>query len=225
MCCLRYEHEFYVQARKRFPKQGKIVQTLQGEEKVDATDIFRDLVTLRNPAGDVRVIPLAQFKRELAGDAMPVDDEPREVEDESGVEGEEGGRVEAEPRAAEVVARPTGLAQRSDSRDEPRRDERDQRDRRDARGAPNGEPRGDRPREQRPQQTAPPRDREQPSSTTQPASAPLTTSGDDRSVAPTTPQSSAADDADQRRGRRRRGRRGGRRHRGDRNAPPSNPND
>ena len=25
MCCLRYEHEFYVQSRKRFPKEGKIV--------------------------------------------------------------------------------------------------------------------------------------------------------------------------------------------------------
>ena len=26
MCCLRYEHEFYVQSRKRFPKEGKIDQ-------------------------------------------------------------------------------------------------------------------------------------------------------------------------------------------------------
>ena len=86
MCCLRYEHEFYVAARKRFPKQGKIVQTLQGEEKVDATDIFRDLVTLRNPAGEVRVIPLAQFRRELAGDATPVEDEQVEAADEEGEE-------------------------------------------------------------------------------------------------------------------------------------------
>ena len=27
MCCLRYEHEFYVQSRKRFPKEGRIVRT------------------------------------------------------------------------------------------------------------------------------------------------------------------------------------------------------
>jgi cell fate regulator YaaT (PSP1 superfamily) len=27
MCCLRYEHEFYVQSRRRFPKEGKILQT------------------------------------------------------------------------------------------------------------------------------------------------------------------------------------------------------
>jgi cell fate regulator YaaT (PSP1 superfamily) len=41
MCCLRYEHEFYVQARKRFPKEGKILVTSLGEEKLIANDIFR----------------------------------------------------------------------------------------------------------------------------------------------------------------------------------------
>jgi len=82
MCCLRYEHDFYVQARKRFPKHGKIVQTLQGEEKVDNADIFRDTVTLRNPAGETRIISLVQFKKELAGEAMPVDDEPHEQADD-----------------------------------------------------------------------------------------------------------------------------------------------
>ncbi|MHB8837707.1 MAG: PSP1 domain-containing protein [Gemmatimonadaceae bacterium] len=106
MCCLRYEHEFYVQARKRFPKQGKIVQTLAGEEKVDATDIFRDLVTLRNPAGDVRTIPLAQFKRELAGEAMPVEDEGREPDDEAADDGEEVERTPSSPRAVQRPARP-----------------------------------------------------------------------------------------------------------------------
>lgn len=81
MCCLRYEHEFYVQARKRFPKMGKIVRTLVGEEKVDHTDIFRDLVTLRNPGGETRTIPLAQFRRELAGEAMPIEEEVVETGD------------------------------------------------------------------------------------------------------------------------------------------------
>jgi cell fate regulator YaaT (PSP1 superfamily) len=31
MCCLRYEHDFYVQSRKRFPKEGKILATSKGE--------------------------------------------------------------------------------------------------------------------------------------------------------------------------------------------------
>src|SRR5215212_7789886 len=64
MCSLRYEHEFYVQSRKRFPKEGKIVATSVGEEKVVSIDIFHESVTLRNVEGDVRAIPLMDFKRE-----------------------------------------------------------------------------------------------------------------------------------------------------------------
>ena len=65
MCCLRYEHEFYVQSRKRFPKEGRILVTLIGEEKVLANDIFNDRVTLRGPEGDTRVVALADLRREL----------------------------------------------------------------------------------------------------------------------------------------------------------------
>jgi cell fate regulator YaaT (PSP1 superfamily) len=66
MCCLRYEHEFYVQSRRRFPKEGKILRTATGEEKVVTCDIFRDTVTLRNPEGDTRVVPLAVLREEVA---------------------------------------------------------------------------------------------------------------------------------------------------------------
>ena len=62
MCCLRYEHEFYVQSRKRFPKEGKILVTANGEEQVIANDIFGDRVTLRNSEGDIRVVPLAELR-------------------------------------------------------------------------------------------------------------------------------------------------------------------
>src|SRR5690606_33218000 len=71
MCCLRHEHEFYVQARKRFPKEGKIVVTSVGEEKVISNDIFRDQVTLRNPTGEQRTIPLAQLREELDDGGLP----------------------------------------------------------------------------------------------------------------------------------------------------------
>ena len=70
MCCLRYEHEFYVQARKRFPKEGKILTTSLGEEKVIANDIFRERVTLRNAEGDTRVLPLAELDAERASGAV-----------------------------------------------------------------------------------------------------------------------------------------------------------
>lgn len=65
MCCLRYEHEFYVQSRRRFPKEGKILVTTRGEEKVMACDIFNDRVTLKTVDGDTRVVPLAELKAEL----------------------------------------------------------------------------------------------------------------------------------------------------------------
>ncbi len=69
MCCLRYEHEFYVQSRRRFPKEGKILRTPTGEVKVIAFDIFRDTVTLRTPEGDTRIVPLLQLREEVSAAA------------------------------------------------------------------------------------------------------------------------------------------------------------
>ena len=72
MCCLRYEHEFYVQSRKKYPKEGKPVRTSRGEEKVIANDIFRERVTLRGLDGEMRAVPLAELREEMlaAGDAL-----------------------------------------------------------------------------------------------------------------------------------------------------------
>ena len=83
MCCLRYEHEFYVQQRKRFPKEGKILTTVLGEEKVVSNDIFREQVTLRTATGESRTVPLGQLNRELGTEilmataefAVPTDDD------------------------------------------------------------------------------------------------------------------------------------------------------
>jgi cell fate regulator YaaT (PSP1 superfamily) len=66
MCCLRYEHEFYVQSRKRFPKEGKVLTTSRGEEKLMSINIFHEQLTLRSVEGDVRVVGLADFNREMA---------------------------------------------------------------------------------------------------------------------------------------------------------------
>jgi cell fate regulator YaaT (PSP1 superfamily) len=71
MCCLRYEHEFYVQSRKKFPKEGKTVTTAKGEEKVVSNDIFNERVTLRGVDGETRIIALAAFRTELSGGGAP----------------------------------------------------------------------------------------------------------------------------------------------------------
>jgi cell fate regulator YaaT (PSP1 superfamily) len=72
MCCLRYEHEFYVESRRKYPKEGKVVKSSRGEEKVIANDIFRERVTLRGVDGEVRTIPLASLRDEMtdAGDPL-----------------------------------------------------------------------------------------------------------------------------------------------------------
>jgi cell fate regulator YaaT (PSP1 superfamily) len=65
LCCLKYEHDFYVTARKRFPKEGKTLKTAVGTEKVIAVDIFRERVFLRHEEHGSRIIPLAQLRGEV----------------------------------------------------------------------------------------------------------------------------------------------------------------
>src|SRR5215213_8884315 len=73
LCCLKYEHEFYVTARKRFPKEGKTLKTTVGAEKVIAVDIFRERVFLRHEEHGSRIIPLAQLRSEVEqlGEVFP----------------------------------------------------------------------------------------------------------------------------------------------------------
>jgi cell fate regulator YaaT (PSP1 superfamily) len=73
LCCLKYEHEFYVTARKRFPKEGKTLKTAVGPEKVIAVDIFRERVFLRHDEHGSRIIPLAQLREEMdhLGEVFP----------------------------------------------------------------------------------------------------------------------------------------------------------
>ena len=65
LCCLKYEHEFYVAARKRFPKEGKTIVTAVGSERVVAVDIFRERVYLRSESHGPRVIPLLELREEV----------------------------------------------------------------------------------------------------------------------------------------------------------------
>ncbi len=62
LCCLHYEHDFYVQQRKRFPKEGKTLKTSVGNERVVSIDIFRERVTLRSDDGTTRVVTLDQLR-------------------------------------------------------------------------------------------------------------------------------------------------------------------
>ncbi len=65
LCCLKYEHEFYVTARRRFPKEGKLLTASRGQERVVAVDIFRERVFLRSEEHGSRIIPLVQLRDEV----------------------------------------------------------------------------------------------------------------------------------------------------------------
>jgi cell fate regulator YaaT (PSP1 superfamily) len=66
MCCLTYEHESYVQARKRFPREGKTLVTAKGKEKVISVDIWRERVLLKDEDGNRRTVGLVDLKAEVA---------------------------------------------------------------------------------------------------------------------------------------------------------------
>jgi len=76
LCCLKYEHEFYVASRKRFPKEGKTLRTSLGAERVVAVDIFRERVFLRHEEQGPRIISLLDLREELerAGEPLPSPD-------------------------------------------------------------------------------------------------------------------------------------------------------
>jgi cell fate regulator YaaT (PSP1 superfamily) len=65
MCCLMYEHRTYVEARRRFPREGRTLKTSKGEERVVAVDIWRDTVSLRGEDGERRLLSLEELKAEV----------------------------------------------------------------------------------------------------------------------------------------------------------------
>ena len=66
MCCLMYEHRTYVEARRRFPREGRKIKTGQGMERVVTIDIWNDLVSLRDDEGVRRTVTLEELKAEVA---------------------------------------------------------------------------------------------------------------------------------------------------------------
>lgn len=85
MCCLTYEHDSYVQARKRFPREGKTLVTGVGSERVIGIDIWRERVFLRDEEGGRRTVALDELKQEVA--AAAPQQSPRERAAERGENG------------------------------------------------------------------------------------------------------------------------------------------
>ncbi len=242
MCCLRYEHEFYVQQRKRFPKEGKIIVTLAGEEKIVSNDIFREQVTLRGATGEVRIVPLAQLNRELGGEPVTAASDLGGLDEDTDFDEEVTSEIYLvdPPRGADTRTYP-GAVERS----EDRRPKTEGRGPKSEDRKPKTEDRGRRPDQQRQQQQRPPQQKQQArpqqqqqqsqqqpqqlQARSQQAQSPPSAPSDERTLDANSEQTSEGG-----RRRRRRGRRGGRRGRdgggpqggnagGSPGAPPTQP--
>ena len=66
MCCLMYEHQSYVEARRSFPREGRKIRTGLGYERVISVNIFTETITLRSDDGQQRVVTVAELKEEMA---------------------------------------------------------------------------------------------------------------------------------------------------------------
>lgn len=66
MCCLMYEHKTYVESRRRFPREGKVLRTAAGKARVVGVDILQETVTVRDESGQRRTVSLDDLKREVS---------------------------------------------------------------------------------------------------------------------------------------------------------------
>ncbi len=124
LCCLRYEHDFYVASRKRFPKEGKTVLTAAGRERVQAVDIFRERVLLRSEDNILRILMLSELKEEVAAHQQPAGGREEPTVPAALATFDEGPTQLTEEDAAAAVS-PTGQRRRKRRRGRGRRKKRD----------------------------------------------------------------------------------------------------
>ncbi len=67
-CCLRYELDFYREAKDRFPPVGSRICCRGGACRIEKHNIFEDFVRVRRQDGEVQDLPLAEVERMQQGD-------------------------------------------------------------------------------------------------------------------------------------------------------------
>jgi cell fate regulator YaaT (PSP1 superfamily) len=60
-----YEHQTYVEARRRFPREGKTLKTGRGPEKVVSVDIWQERVVLKDREGERRTLTLDELRKDV----------------------------------------------------------------------------------------------------------------------------------------------------------------
>ena len=75
-CCLRFELDFYREARDRFPAVGSRVRANHGSARVEKTNIYEDTVQVRHGDGLVEDLPLDEVEKEDESSRTPAGERP-----------------------------------------------------------------------------------------------------------------------------------------------------
>ncbi|MGQ9539721.1 MAG: PSP1 domain-containing protein [Armatimonadota bacterium] len=91
MCCLQYEHQMYSEARTRLPRIGQMVQTPQGEGRVNDLNVLKEEVVVQFTDGTFVTYPASdlQWERQATGYACAAGGAPEAREEEATVVDEE----------------------------------------------------------------------------------------------------------------------------------------
>jgi cell fate regulator YaaT (PSP1 superfamily) len=88
-CCLRFELDFYREAKARFPEIGAQVRANHGSARVEKRNIYEDTVQVRHKDGLVEDLPLGSLEVEREGGRKPESQRPSPA-DEEGEPGRRG---------------------------------------------------------------------------------------------------------------------------------------
>jgi len=136
LCCLRYEHDFYIASRKRFPKEGRTVLTAAGRERVQAVDIFRERILLRSEDNTLRTLLLSELKLEVAQHRQPATAEPEKPTVPAGLATfDEGPTQVTEEDAADAVTPARRPRRRKRRRGRAHRDRKETKDEKNSTGS------------------------------------------------------------------------------------------
>lgn len=90
-CCLKYEHDFYCQARKRVPQVGDTVELEGKNARVAALNILKESALLELGEGEKREVAFGVLEQCRCRHRAPREDEDMEDEDRAGATGKEPG--------------------------------------------------------------------------------------------------------------------------------------
>lgn len=111
MCCLRYEHESYLELARNLPKVGQLVQTRKGPGEVRQVNLMHERLTIRYPNDEIETLKACEVFR--------MDEEIPELVVEQDLEAPEEEPEITRPIMRERQPRQRPQRQRPESRQKP----------------------------------------------------------------------------------------------------------